>query len=221
MKIRDIPQSGSLGETVTYESRYGLIRRQKTIPRNPRTPEQMDWRAAFQRARTFWGTLSDEECLAWDTAGQARRTQSVLGRSGPIPGYLVAVSVNAHLAMIGQPMVTTPPPIPVFPMNPVAGLVVTNTAGVVALKLQLSGKPGQYVLVFGARPQSPGVRYVDHYPFLGVVPEEARGEVDITALYAAKFGVPPVGKRVFIQPVQQINGWQDCPQTFSARVPPA
>jgi hypothetical protein len=32
--------------------------------------------------------------------------------------------------------------------------------------LQLSGKPGQYVLVFGARPQNPGVTYVDHYPFL-------------------------------------------------------
>ena len=28
-------------------------------------------------------------------------------------------------------------------------------------------------------------------------------------------------KRVFIRTVQQINGWQDRPQTFSARVPPA
>ena len=118
MKIQDIPQSGSLGVTVTYDSRYGQIRRQRTIGRNPRTPVQMGWRAAFQRARSFWGTFSDEQFLAWDAAGQARRTQAVLGRSGPIPGYLVSVSVNAHLAMIGQPMVTTPPPIPVFPANP-------------------------------------------------------------------------------------------------------
>ena len=40
-------------------------------------------------------------------------------------------------------------------------------------------------------------------------------------LYAARFGVPAVGKRVFIRTVHQINGWQDQPQTFSARVPPA
>ncbi len=46
----------------------------------------MEWRAAFQRARTFWGTLSDEQFLAWEAVGQARRTQAVLGRSGPIPG---------------------------------------------------------------------------------------------------------------------------------------
>ena len=105
--------------------------------------------------------------------------------------------------------------------DPFTGLVVTNIDGNVSLQLQLSGKPGHYVLVFGARPQNPGVTYVDHYPFLGVLPEEAAETADINALYAARFGVPPAGKRVFIRTVQQINGWQDRPQTFSARVSPA
>ena len=94
----------------------------------------MEWRAAFQRARSFWGTLSDEQFLAWEAAGQSRRTQALLGRSGPISGYLVAVSVNTHLARVGLPMVTTPPPIPVFAANPVTGLVVTNIDGKVALQ---------------------------------------------------------------------------------------
>jgi hypothetical protein len=71
-------------------------------------------------------------------------------------GYLVSVSVNAYLAMAGLPMVTTPPPIPVFPANPVVGLMITHIAGNVTLQLQLSGKPGQYVLVFGARPSNDG-----------------------------------------------------------------
>ncbi len=73
MKIRDIPQSGSLGQTVTYESRYGQVRRQQTIPRNPRTAVQMGWRAAFQQARRFWGTLSDEQLLAWEAGGKVWR----------------------------------------------------------------------------------------------------------------------------------------------------
>ncbi len=45
--------------------------------------------------------------------------------------------------------------------------------------------------------------------------------VDITGLYVARFGVPPAGKRIFIQTVQQINGWRDRPKTTSARVPAA
>jgi hypothetical protein len=53
-----------------------------------------------------------------------------------------------------------------------------------------------------------------------MLPENWYGGRPCNALYAARFGVPAVGKRVFIRTVQQINGWQDHPQTFSARVPP-
>jgi hypothetical protein len=60
-----------------------------------------------------------------------------------------------------------------------------------------------------------------HYLFLGVLPEEVGEAAGINDLYAARFGAPPAGKRVFIRTVQQINGWQDRPQTFSARVPPS
>jgi hypothetical protein len=60
-----------------------------------------------------------------------------------------------------------------------------------------------------------------HYPFLGVLPEETGETADLNDLYATRFGVPPISKRVFIRTVQQINGWQDRPQTFSARVPSA
>jgi hypothetical protein len=218
VKIRDVPQTGSLGETVTYQNRYGLIRRRKIVPRDPRTRVQMERRAAFQRARDFWGTLTDEQFLAWDLVGSKRRTRAILGRSSAVPGYLVSVSVNAHLAMLGLPMVADPPPIPVFPANPVVRLMATSTGDAVSLKLQLSRKPGQSVLVFGARPQGPGVSYVDHYPLLGVLPDEVGEEADITEPYVARFGVPPVGKRIFIQTVQQINGWRDRPKTTSARV---
>jgi hypothetical protein len=120
--------------------------------------------------------------------------------------------------MLGLPMVSDPPPIPVFPANPVVRLVISNTGDAVLLKLQLSRKPGQSVLVFGARPQGPGVSYVDHYPLLGVLPDADGEVVDITDLYVARFGVPPVGKRIFIQTLQQINGWRDRPKPTSARV---
>jgi len=179
---------------------------------------QVERRAAFQRARDFWGTLTDEQFAAWDAVGRKRRTRAVLGKSSALPGYLVSVSVNAHLAMLGLPMVPEPPSIPVFSANPVVGLTITNTGGAVSLKLQLSRKPGQYVLVFGPRPQGAGVSYVDHYPLLGVLPDTDGEIADITDLYVARFGEPPAGKRIYIQTLQQINGWRDCPKTTSARV---
>ena len=42
---------------------------------------------------------------------------------------------------------------------------------------------------------------------------------DITGLYLDKFSLLPAGQRIFIQTVQQINGWRDLPQTISARIP--
>jgi hypothetical protein len=120
MKILDVPQTGSVGETVTYQSRFGLIRRRKIIPRDPRTALQLDRRTAFQRARQFWGTPTDEQFLAWNTLARTRQTRSVC---------------------------------------------------------------------------------------------------DITYLFLAKFSLLPVGKRIFIRTVQQINGWRDLPKTISARIP--
>jgi len=218
MKIRDVPQTGSLGETVTYKNRFGLIRRRKIIPRDPRTRVQADRRSAFQRARDFWGTLTDEQMLAWDTVAGKRRTRAVLGQSSPLSGYLLSVHINVHLAMLGLPMATDPSPVPAFPANPTVRLIATNTRGDVSLKLQVSAKPVQYVLVFGAKPQGPGVSRVSDYTLLGVLPDPDGGLSNITDLFAAKYGPPPVGKRIFIQTIQQIDGWQDHPKTFSARV---
>jgi hypothetical protein len=44
---------------------------------------------------------------------------------------------------------------------------------------------------------------------------------DITGLYAAKFGAPPVGSKVFVTVAQFMDGWEDMPSEFSAIVPTA
>ena len=201
MKILDVPQIGSVGGTVTYQSRFGIIRRQKVIPRDPRTPLQLDCRTAFQRARQFWGTLTDEQFLAWNTLARTRQTHPVLGQSSNLSGYELAVQTNVHLATLGLPMVPSPSPVPIFPDNPVVGLNITRAGGAVSLKLSLSAQPVQYIVVLGARPQSPGVSYVDHYSILGLLPDPEDGLCDITELFLAKFSLLPVGKRIFIRTV--------------------
>ncbi len=129
MKILDVPQIGSVGQTVTYQNRYGTIRRQKIIPRDPRTAAQMDRRTAVQRARDFWGTFTDEQFLGWKTLASTRQTHPVLGQSGNLSGYELAVQINVHLATVGLPMLANPSPVPVFPSNPVLGLDITCADG--------------------------------------------------------------------------------------------
>ena len=51
------------------------------------------------------------------------------------------------------------------------------------------------------------------------MPDPVGGLSDITDLHLAQFKLLPPGKRVFIQPLQPINGWRDLPKTLSARLP--
>ena len=50
---------------------------------------------------------------------------------------------------------------------------------------------------------------MDHYSILGLLPDPEGGVSDITGLFLAKFNLLPVGQRIFIRTVQQINGWRD------------
>jgi hypothetical protein len=118
-------------------------------------------------------------------------------------------------------MVLDPTDAPQSGPNPVRQLIITNTNGDIAIKLSVSGKLPQYIVVRGTKPRSAGVSYVDHFTILGVTPPPVRGLSDITDLFVGKYGVPAVGSRVFIQTFQVINGWEDLPEQISAIVPTA
>lgn len=220
MKILDVPQSGTQGTTVSYRTRYGQITRQHVVPRDPRTAVQVSRRAAFGRTRFLWGRLTDAQRTAWNRSASGSRTRRHLNQSGPLSGYLLFMKINCNLAAVNLEMLLDPPDAPQFGPNPVGRLTITNTDGVIALKLSVSAKPVQYTVVYGSRPRSAGTTFVDHFTILGLLADPALGLSNITDLYLTKYPVLPVGSRVFIQTVQQIEGWQDLPRQTSAIVPP-
>jgi len=221
MKILDVPQSGKVGSMVSYRTRSGQFRRRYVIPRDPHTPVQVSRREALGRAAALWRSLTEQQREAWKAAAGGSHTRSRLNQSGALSGYLLFVRINCNLAALDLPPTAVPPEAPQFGRNPVGALSITNTKGVIALKLRTAGKPAQYIVVLGTEACSAGVSYVDHFTILGLLPRAVRGVTDITALYIAKYGVPPVGSRVFIQTMQQVNGWRDLPQQTSAIVPAA
>jgi hypothetical protein len=52
-----------------------------------------------------------------------------------------------------------------------------------------------------------------------VVPAPAQGACTITNLYVARFGVPPVGSRIFVSTNETQNGWEGPRLVTSALVP--
>jgi hypothetical protein len=103
-------------------------------------------------------------------------------------------------------LLTDPPGRGSFYPTPWVRLVITNRAGRIALKLYLAHGRAEGVMVSSWRPCNPGAMVWNKFVRIGLLPAPHRGMSDITRLYVAKFGVPPVGKKVFIR-VQQMNDY--------------
>jgi hypothetical protein len=142
-----------------------------------------------------------------------------LGQNGALTGFLLFTKINCTLAQFGQDQVTAPPASPQFPELAPASLSITNTAGVIALKLACPTDPEGSTIVRGSAPISQGRENCRDVRVLGLCPAPVQGSADITGIYTARYGVPPVGKKVFIQVNQVVDGWEDLPVTFSAIVP--
>lgn len=194
----------------------------------------MDWNAVGVRRKSAitpkhyfalvtrrWRTLTPEQRLAWRIGSADSYTISRLGRQVALNPYNYFCRINFSSSDLGLSLFDLPPAVPTFGLNPVQKLVITNTGGIITLKLRVPSLPAEHTVVQGAAPCSPGVSCVQHFPNLGFLPAPVDGWSDITALYVAWYGVPPVGNTVWIRTRQHINGWNDLPKQASANVPPA
>ena len=147
-------------------------------------------------------------------AAKEAKSNSRLGQSGALSGFLLFTKINCTLAQFGQEQVDAPPAHPQFPDLAAAGLVITNTGGTIALKLTCPADPGENTIVRGAAPLSQGRESCRDFRILGVCPTPVQGSADITNMYTGRYGAPPAGKKVYIQVNQFVDGWEDLPVTF-------
>src|ERR1017187_6047305 len=219
MKISSIPKSGRKGSVVYVNSRHGKVVRSYVRPRNPRTPEQQAHRSNLAAVRRRWRALSAEQRATWRMAAANKYFITETGEQVRLNGYNFFVSLNTRRADLYLPQFDLPSAEPVFSPNPVTELVVPNTGGKITLKLRVTSPPTEYTLVQGAAPVRTGVRCVQHFPFLGLLPPPTDGWSDITDLYKARYGEPKPGTAIWIRTCQHIDGWADVPKVVMARGP--
>src|ERR1017187_4098829 len=134
MKLKHISQKKKDRSAVVCAGRYGLVSRRRVIPANPRTRRQMEVRQHLAEQARRFGHLTDEQIAAWNAAAASYRSHPRQGQSGPLTGLALFVRVNCKLALFGLEPLNTPPAPPVFPELAPQDLVITNTAGVIAVK---------------------------------------------------------------------------------------
>jgi hypothetical protein len=219
MKILDIPQSGKRGLNVSQNGQFGQISRALAIPSNPRTASQMSVRTILSRVAARWRVLQEAQRAAWMAAAKEAKSNTRLGQNGTLSGFLLFAKINCTLAQFGEDQVDAPPAQPQFPDLAPQNLVITNTAGVITLKLTCPTNPGENTIIRASAPVSQGRETCDNFRVLGTCPAPAAGSADITSLYTGRYGVPPVAKKVYVRVNQFVDGWESLPTTFWAIVP--
>jgi hypothetical protein len=219
MKILDIPQSGKRGLNVSQAGQFGQISRTLAIPANPRTAAQMSVRDTLSRVAAKWRTLTETQRAEWMATATAVKSTSRLGQSGALSGFQLFTKINCTLAHFGQEQVNTPPLRPQFADLAPQNLVITNTGGVITLKLSCPTSPGENTIVRGSKPVSQGVEVCKDFRILGMCPAPVQGSADITSLYTSRYGAAKAGTKVYVQVSQVVDGWESLPRTYSAIVP--
>ena len=218
MKIKSIPKRGRKGSVIYSETRHGKVAREYVPPHNPRTAQQQDHRYNVRAVTGRWRTLNDPQRAAWGAAAANKYVVTKTGRRVRLSAYHLFVSLNVGRADLGLPQFDLPPAEPVFSSNPVEELAAAFTEGRFSLKLRVSSPPAQYTLVYAATPVRSGVSYVNHFPFLGLLPPPEEGWSDITDLYVARYGLPKPNQAIWIRICQHIDGWIDVPRVLRARI---
>ena len=196
MKTNNIPRSGKRG-TAAQDRAWG----------------------AFGVASCRWGTLTEEQYRAWDEAAKQENRRRHLPRGHRLNAQNLFTEINSHQAFLGLPPYLDPPERPALFMDLLGPLVVGKGQAGITLKLGVPKLPAGHVLIFGARPCSPGRRYCDKFRYIGLLSAASGSMCDITARFCEKYGMPPPGSRVIIATQQQLDGWRDILRRLDVIVP--
>src|ERR1019366_1309494 len=197
MKILDIPRSGKCGQTVAFQSRYGLCLRQYVPQKGALTPAREQVCAVFGGNSRKWSAkLGEEQRNGWVLAGAQVMSHPRLAQKGPLTGQQLWQAISTVRAIVGLPETLEVPPRPVFSHNSVGRLVIENGADGVRLFLAVSGELNADIMVFGQAPCSRGRFKRRNVSYLGLLPPPIGGLSEITHLYTAKFGEPRPGQKV-------------------------
>lgn len=217
MKLLTVPQSGSLAGQTASRNRNGQYLRTRAVPVNPNTSAQGVVRARLALNSAAWRALTSAQRAGWSDLGlQMLRTDS-LGQQQTLTGQQAYCSVNNERLAAGDAVLSDAPAL----STPSALATATITLTATSFSIAYTPTPlatGTHLFIFVSPQRSAGRSFESDFRLLAVTAAAAASPHNALAAYTAKFGVPVVGNRVFLQLQCYFGGFLSGPLNTSAVV---
>lgn len=198
MKILDIPRSGSYAGVTSSHNRAGQYVRNRRTPTNAPSARRTFIRSAFGSAASGYAALTPAQQATWIAAAAGHPITDSLGQSITLTGQQLYVSISTALLNVGAAVTTSPPSsFTVFPATGSTGTFSVATG--LSLTLSGHGSASDFLLVAFSKPQSAGVSFNKTFQQNSHQAGNATTLTLTTAAYAAIFGTPAVGQKVFVK----------------------
>ena len=204
MKFLGNPSSGSQANTTASHNRFGQYYRNRSMPVQPRTPEQLVQRARMSSNAAAWRALTDLQRAGWESLGAGITRTDALGQTYSLNGFMAYCSINNNKLAAGDATVSTAPAI----VTPVGLLTAVITLTAAAFSVAYTTTPlaaNTRLFIFCSPQKSAGRQFNGDYRLITVTAAAAASPANIFAAYQARLGTPVVGTKVFMQ-FQTYNG---------------
>lgn len=211
---------GKVNGTVFSKNRSGAYARTKVSPINPQTVRQSAVRSQLTALAQAFRSLTAAQIAAWNSAVSNFTGTNVFGDTVKPSGINLYCRLNMNLNQIGGTLIANPPLPTEVP--PVESLTLTANGTVAALSLAFAPTPvpaSTDWIVEATAPVSPGKSFVkSEYRQIQVIAAAATTPQSLLAAYAAKFGNPITGQKIFVRvtPVDNTTGQRGLPLTTFA-----
>ena len=195
MKYLGPPQSGSQANTTASHNRAGQYLRNRRKPVSPtRTAKQSIQRGRFGSVSALWQSLDSVLQNAWTAFAANYPVVDSLGQSVVLTGQQYFIGLNSSLLACGAelttatPTNTTTPPVDAFQLYTDAGGTIIARVGSVT--------EDDFNPVGLSRVLSNGVNFNKTFSQFGVF-TSGMLVLDLSGVYAAQYGAPQAGKKIF------------------------
>jgi len=189
--------SGNLGGANYANSRFGLTVRRQRPPPGPPTQAQLFTTRGYQRARSWWPGLTEEQSTAWRTFASNTLYRNRLGTQRNLTGQQIFIKYNSQNAALALPRIDNPPA--PWPFDWPSDFIPTVTAGVSAIiaptPAHIPG--GDPFIVAAVRPLTTHpINHFQRWAIIGVFTSPFGGLLDVLAELEARFGTIQATERI-------------------------
>jgi hypothetical protein len=185
------------------------------MPTQPRTAAQVNARARLTTTASAWRGLSASQMASWAAFASSFTVLNSLGTAINLTGTQCFVKVNCVNLLLGRAIVQVPPALPSFVACTATALAVVSATPAYTIT-GATPVTGTTQMLFASPALSPGVTFCGQFRYIGQITTYTGSTFAGETFYAAKFGVPILGKKYVLKIVQEQAGMQDNGTLYSA-----